>query len=204
VSDFDLDRLGDLWRTRPDPAEMERLQRAGDAVARRARWGHLSDLALSALVSVAVIALVWSNPTFKTGLVGGAAILLMLSSHLRQRQLRKVELEGLTGSSEQMIEQSIGRVEATLKRIRFGLVSVAPGFLVGIGFAATLSNGAGSVLARLRENQTTVALVAVAIVAGLVALSLYFLNMTRRSRAELDRLTTLRDAYRRETEDSEA
>ncbi len=204
MSDFDIDRLGDLWRTRPDPAEMERLARSADSAARRARWGHLSDLALSALVSIAVIALVWSNPTIKTGLVGAAAILLMLSSHVRQRQLRKLELEGLTGSSEQMLDQSIQRVEATLKRIRFGLVSVPPGFLVGITFAATMSSGAGPAVARLRENQSTVALVAVAIVAGLVALSVYFVKMVRRNRAELDRLTTLRDAYRRETEDSEA
>lgn len=202
MTDFDLDRLGDLWRVQPDSAEMERLSRSAESAARRARWGHVADLALSALVSIAVIALVWSNPTLKTGLVGAAAILLMLSSHVRQRQLRKLELEGMTGSSEQMLDQSITRVEATLKRIRFGLVSVAPGFLVGIGFAATLRSGDGSVLERLRENESTVALVAVAIVAGTLALSAYFVNMVRRNRAELERLTTLRDAYRRETEDS--
>lgn len=204
MTDFDLDRLGDLWRAQPDPAEMERLQRSADAAARRARWGHLSDLALAALVSLAVILLVWSNPTVKTGLLGGAAILLMLSSTIRQRQLRKAELGELAGSSEQMLDQSIQRVEATLKRIRFGLVGVGPGFLVGIVIAASSNSGAGNALiARLRDSGPIAALAATAIVAGLIALSLYFLNMVRRNRAELARLTTLREAYRRETEDSE-
>ena len=33
MSDFDLDRLGDVWRQQPDPAEMERLRRTAIAVA---------------------------------------------------------------------------------------------------------------------------------------------------------------------------
>ena len=205
MSDFDLDRLGDLWRAQPDAAEMAALQRSADAVARRARWGPLSDFALSALVSVAVVVLVWSNPTTRTALVGGAAILLMLSSHVRQRQLRKLELEALTGSSEQMLDQSIERVEATLKRNRLGLIGVVPGFLVGIAFAATLeSERRSELLALLMEERTMTVLVAAAIVAGLGGLSIHFLHMTRRSRAELERLKALRDVYRREGEDAGA
>ena len=205
MNDFDLDRLGDLWRAQPDPAEMAALQRAADAVARRARWGQWSDFALSALVSVAVLVLVWSNPTTKTALVGGAAILLMLSSHVRQRQLRKLELEELAGTSEQMLDQSIERVEATLKRNRFGLIGVVPGFLVGIAFAATLeSERRSELMAMLAANQVTTGIAAVAIVAGLVGLSIYFLHMARRNRAELERLIALRDDYRREREDAGA
>jgi hypothetical protein len=205
MSDFDLDRLGDLWRARPDPKEMEALQRAADAVARRARWGQVSDFALSALVSVVVLVLVWSNPTVKTALVGGAAILLMLSSHVRQRQLRKLELEGLAGSTEQMLDQSIERVEATLKRNRFGLIGVIPGFLVGIAFAATLdSERRSALMALLVENQVTTGIAAVAIVAGLIGLSFYFLQMARRGEAELERLIALRDDFRREEEDAAA
>jgi len=205
VSDFDLDRLGDLWRAQPDAAEMAALQRAAAAVARRARWGQLADFALSALVSVAVVILVWSNPTTKTALVGGAAILLMLSSHVRQRQLRKLELEELAGSSEQMLDQSIERVEATIKRNRFGLIGVVPGFLVGIAFAATLeSERRSELMAMLVANQLTTGIAAIAIVAGLVGLSIYFVHMARRNRAELERLKALRDDYRREREDADA
>ena len=205
MSDFDLERLGDLWRAKPDPAEMAALQRSAAAVARRARWGQWSDFALSALVSVAVIVLVWSNPTPKTALVGGAAILLMLSSHVRQRQLRKLELEELTGSSEQMLDQSIERVEATLQRNRFGLIGVVPGFLVGIIFAATLeSERRSELMAMLAANQLTTGIVAVAIVAGLIGLSVYFVHMARGNRAELERLKALRDDYRQEREDSDA
>lgn len=205
MSDFDLDRLGDLWRAQPDAAEMAALQRAAAAVARRARWGQLADFALSALVSVAVVILVWSNPTTKTALVGGAAILLMLSSHVRQRQLRKLELEELAGSSEQMLDQSIERVEATIKRNRFGLIGVVPGFLVGIAFAATLeSERRSELMAMLVANQLTTGIAAIAIVAGLVGLSIYFVHMARRNRAELERLKALRDDYRREREDADA
>ena len=45
MTDFDLDRLGDVWRQQPDPAEMERLQRSAAAVSRRARWAQLVDIA---------------------------------------------------------------------------------------------------------------------------------------------------------------
>ena len=44
MSDFDLDRLGDVWRQQPDPAEMERLQRTAIAVARRARLSAILDI----------------------------------------------------------------------------------------------------------------------------------------------------------------
>ena len=44
MSDFDLDRLGDVWRQQPDPAEMERLQKSAAAVARRARRAQVVDV----------------------------------------------------------------------------------------------------------------------------------------------------------------
>ena len=44
MSDFDLDRLGDVWRQQPDPEEVARLQKSAAAVARRARLAQVIDI----------------------------------------------------------------------------------------------------------------------------------------------------------------
>src|SRR5262245_53102612 len=99
--EFDLDRLGDVWRERPDPAELERLQRTADRVRRRARWGQTIDIVSAVVVAIVVLLLVLSNPKIDTLLVGGAAILVLLGSQIRYRRLRQDELRSLTGSAEQ-------------------------------------------------------------------------------------------------------
>ena len=199
MSDFDLDRLGDLWRAQPDPKEMERLQRAAAAAARRARWGQVSDVALAAIVSAAVLALVWTNPTVRTALVGGAAILVMLASTMRQRQLRKVELEGLTGTTEQMLDQSIGRLQAGRKRAVLSLAGLVPGAIVGVAFAATLEGGTSALWAAWRENEN-LDLIAYGLAAAAFVLLVYLAAMLRRNRTDLLRLTSMRDAFRSENE----
>ena len=98
MSDFDLDRLGDVWRQQPDPAEMERLQRTAIAVARRARLAAILDVCTAVAVAAVVIILVITNPRIQTVVMGSAAILVLLGSNLRLRKLRQVELKGLTGS----------------------------------------------------------------------------------------------------------
>lgn len=203
MSDLDLDRLGDLWRTQPDPREMERLQRSAVAAARRSRWGQYSDLALAVIVSVAVLILVWSNPTLKTALAGGGAILLMLGNQIHQRQLRKHELKALTGTTEEMLDQSIERLRATRKRTLIGLVGAIPGILLGLALGASLESGGSELLARWRENESAAFLFMIGSIGVAIAFYLYLLGLARRSRAELNRLSALRDAYRRESEERE-
>lgn len=204
MSDIDLDRLGDLWRAQPDPAEMEQLQRTAAIAARRARWGQLSDAALALVVSAVVLVLVWSNPTLKTALAGGGAILLMLVSTLHQRKLRKLELMALTGSSEEMLDQSIVRLSATRKRTLLGLIGAIPAIAIGSALGTSLESGGSELFARWRSNESTAFAFTILVIAAGILLYSYLLTLSRRTRAELDRLTTLRDAYRRESEDSQA
>ena len=107
MSDFDLDRLGDVWRQQPDPAEMERLQRTAVAVARRARLAAIVDICAAVAVAAVVVILVLANPRSQTFVMGCAAILVLLGSNVRLRKLRQVELKGLTGTTEDMLDQSI-------------------------------------------------------------------------------------------------
>ena len=81
MTDFDLERLGDVWRQQPDPAEMERLQRAAAAVGRRARLSQIVDIVAAIGVAAVVIALVLSNPRTETFVMGAAAILILLYSN---------------------------------------------------------------------------------------------------------------------------
>lgn len=190
--DFDLDRLGDVWRQRPDPAELESLKRSAEAVRRRARWAQLIDIVAAVVVAGVVLLLVRSNPKVDTLLVGGAAILMLLGSEYRSRRLRREELRSLTGSTEQMLDQSISRTKATIKRSRFQLLSAAPGILLGVLLAYLVDDHAAG---RLWQMPMAVTLVLVFIV---TALLFYLIRTIRKSRRELGRLVALREAYRGE------
>lgn len=196
MTDFDLDRLGDVWRQEPDPAEMAALRRTAELVSRRARTAQIADAALAIVVSGVVLMLAWSNPEPATLVIGGAAIALMLYTSIRQRHLRRLELESLTGTAEQMLDQSIARIRATLKRTRLGLYSAVPGILVGVGFGAALDSGGGSGLsARLSAITWAPIAVAAAILAVMAAGFVYYLRMMRRDQSEMDRLIALRESF---------
>jgi len=199
MTDLDLDRLGDVWRQQPDPAEMDRLQRSAAAVSRRARLAWVVDIVAAVAVAVVVILLVLSNPKIGTFLIGSATILVLLGSNIRLRKLRQVELRSLTGSTEDMLDQSIERIETKLKHNRLSLIFGGPAFLVGI-LSATASNpnAIGNLLPTLREIPLSRTLASALAVGILAIIAVVILLGIRRGRRELGRLRTMREAYRHE------
>jgi len=199
MTDLDLDRLGDVWRQQPDPAEMDRLQRSAAAVSRRARLAWVVDIVAAVAVAVVVILLVLSNPKIGTFLIGSATILVLLGSNIRLRKLRQVELRSLTGSTEDMLDQSIERIETTLKHNRLSLIAGGPALLIGLLSATTADrsviSGLFPALRDLPLSRTMwsgLVIVALAIAALVIALGI------RRGRRELVRLRAMREAYRHE------
>lgn len=200
MSEIDLDRLGDVWRAQPDPAEIERLQRSADAVRRSARAGQLADLLLAFVVSAVVLALIISNARIETALAGGAAILLILFSIVRQRRMRALELATLRGSTEHMLDQSIERAQATIRRTRFNLLTTPLGLPLGIAFGAALDRGQGSgMYQRMSAEPLIAALIGIVLLIAAAAICIHLVRAGRRARRELDRLTRLRNAYTAES-----
>ena len=203
MSDFDLDRLGDVWRQQPDPAEMERLQRTAAAVARRARFAQFVDAGAALAVSAVVILLVAANPRPNTLAMGGLAIAMLLGSHIRQRKLRQLELKSLTGGTEDMLDQSIARVEATLKRTRYSLFGIGPALLLGWVFMRSVTGEpVRGLLPGFFAQPWVRFLWNGGILVLLAAGAIYFYLTIRSGRQELDRLTAMRDAFREERESS--
>jgi len=198
MTDLDLDRLGDVWRQQPDPAEMERLRRTAAAVAGRARFARIVDIGGAIAIAAAVIALVASNPTIKTSAVGVAAILILLVGNIRQRRVRQLELRSLNGSTEDMLDQSIERIETTLRHNRFLLIIAGPATLVGGVFVTIVGPDVHSVFGTALGSPN-MRVVGLAAFAGLVA---YLLVAIRRHRRELGRLRAMRESYRQEREKS--
>ena len=196
MTDFDLEKLGEQWRQQPTSEELEGLKRSAETVRRRAFWGQVVDVGAALILAGVVLILVLANPQIDTALIGGAAILMLLVSQARQRRLRSVELRSLSGRTEEMLDQSIARAEATLKRVRFSLIGSPPAFLLGLLFASTAEIGSGST--QFADVNRVAALVAVAVLAFLTATFVHLLRLKRRSKRELERLTLLRDIYRRE------
>jgi hypothetical protein len=202
MSDFDLDRLGDVWRQQPDPAEMQRLQRTAIAVARRARFAAILDVCVAVAVAAVVLVLVATNPKLKTVVMGSAAILVLLGSNLRLRKLRQVELRQLTGTTEDMLDQSIARVETTLRHHKFTLYALPPLLLATFIFAKTVVPDPGSALGSLRDIPWFRPGLFVVGVGGLIALPAFLIVAVRRGRNELNRLSTMREAFREESDSS--
>ena len=201
MSDFDLERLGDVWRQQPGPAEMEQLQRTAAGVSRRARFAQIFDIGAGIVVSGVVILLVLSNPRTETVVMGAAAILVLLISNIRLRRLRQVELRSLTGSTEDMLNQSIDRVEKTIKYNRFSLFAMGPGLIVGILVAAAaLGQRGGSILGGLYDVFALRYLWRGLTIAALLGGVLFITFAIRRGRRELERLVAMRDSYRHEHE----
>ena len=199
MSDFDLDRLGDVWRQQPDPAEMARLQRTAIAVARRARLAAIVDICAALAVGAVVIVLVLTNPKVETMVMGSAAILVLLGSNIRLRKLREVQLRELAGTTENMLDQSIGRVETTLRHHKFTLFATPAVFLIfSVGFAKTAAPRPESMLASLRAIPWFRVTLLGGAFAAMVGLAVYLFFSIRRGRRELERLKAMREAYRQE------
>ena len=127
MTDFDLDRLGDVWRQQPDPAEMERAaahRRRGQppralGPGRRHRRG-------AGRVGV-VLFLVLSNPQTNTLLVGAAAILVLLSAMSAASGCAGSELRSLDrhhrGDARPVDRAGRGDAEA---HHRFTLIGIGP------------------------------------------------------------------------------
>lgn len=197
MSDFDLDRLGDVWRQQPDPAEMERLQRSATAVARRARLAQVTDIVVAVAVAAVVVFLVASNPKPATILMGAAAILVLLFSNIRLRKVRRIELEHLTGGTEEMLDQSIVRVETTLRHLRVSVISFPVAAVVG-ALVAYAAQGR-RILDAAQDWPLRSLLLPLGIVV-VVGVMVFALRAIKRGRKELERLEAMREAYRRERE----
>lgn len=198
MTEFDLDRLGDVWRQEPDPAEMERLQKSAVAVARRARLTQIVDVAAALIVAAVVIMLVASNPKPETVVIGAGAILVLLISNLRLRKVRRVELRNLAGGTEEMLDQLILRAETTMRHHRFGMFAIGPAFAIGLVVAATFRDGQ---MPQIFQGGWKPSFILGGVALTLVVASfLYSLRGLNRARKELHRLKSMREAYRREHE----
>ncbi len=201
MNDFDLERLGEVWREEPSPAEMQRLQRAAVKVSRRARWAQRIEVGAAILVAALVLTLVLTNPSVDTALAGGGALLVLLLTQRRQRRLRAVELASLTGGSEDMIDQLVARTEASMKRNLFGIIAIGPATLVGFLFSYVAENRAAR---QLFPDDLPGIWFERLVIFFVIAMIAYLLYSLRQARIELKRLGALRELYRREQESSES
>lgn len=126
-------------------------------------------------------------------------ILLLLYSQTRQRRFRQIELKSLTGDTATIIDQSVERVEAKLKRTRLGLLMTGPAVVFGFLLAFALDvDGSGEMLRGMwGDGRTRTAASAVAIMVVLIAIAQTVTGF-RQSKRELRRLRELQSSYRRE------
>jgi hypothetical protein len=149
-----------------------------------------------------VVILVLANPKAQTFVMGSAAILVLLGSNIRGRKLRQVELQQLTGTTEDMLDQSIARVETTLRHRKFTLYGIAPLLLGTYIFARTAAPRNGTILGSLTEIPWFRTVWLGAWIAALIGLAFFLILAIRRGRRELSRLSTMREAYREERDPS--
>jgi hypothetical protein len=205
MTDFDLDRLGELWRQDPEPAEIERLRRTAKMVSRRARMAQIADTVGAIVVSVVMLGVTILNPQPTTVVVVTAALLMILYTFVRNRKLRETEIRMLSGTTEEMLDQSIERARATRKRMRLNLISVPVAIVVysALIFAARRGNDPTILRSQLHLSEHMVLVTTIVLVLVAAFMTIGYARTFIRSRAELDSLEWLRDAYRRERDESQ-
>jgi hypothetical protein len=198
MSDFDLDRLGEMWRQDPEPAEIEHLRATARTVSRRARMAQFVDTVGAFVVGMALVALVIVSQSPKTFVAVSAALLLMAFSVINNRKLREAEIRMLTGTTEEMIDQSIERLVSKRKRMRFNTLSMPFVLPIGIWLIASRDRGYGSFEAAFAEDAMLRFALITLVLVCLLGPPLLYARPYLRSRREQAQLELLREAYRRE------
>jgi hypothetical protein len=204
MTEFDLDRLGSLWRQDPEPAEIERLRQSARKVSRRARLAQAADAAGTLAVSVSLIIIALVNRRADATAVIGTIIAFLFYSSLRNRKLRELEVKAATGSTQEMLDQAIARGEGVLKRIRANLVaSIIALPLMGL-LLLTLEHGPGRNLARRYFEHSHIPLVVDFVILVLVGwIVVQTLVTVRNTRREVRQLRALREAFQTEEDESQ-
>jgi hypothetical protein len=203
VNDFDLDRLGSLWRTEPEAGEIRELKRSADLARRKAYWTSLLDYGLASIAVGTVLLILGFNPKLEAVLVGGTAVVVAIMSLTGRKRARRIELQSLAGDTESMLETSIAAVEARLRRSKSGLMVIGPSILLGVLFGFIVDKGGGGATLPTLEGEAWRGLVVRGLLIFIIAVTVIQLILSvRRSRAELYRLFQLREAYRLEHEAS--
>jgi hypothetical protein len=201
VNEFDLDRLGSLWRTEPGAEELRELRRSAESARRRAYWTSLLDYGLAGVAVGTVLLILAFNPKFEAIMVGAAAVVVAIISLTGRKRARRIELQSLAGDTESMLESSIARVETNLKRSKSGLMVIGPSILLGVLFGFIVDKGGGGAALPTLEADAWRGLVVRGLLIFIIGATIIQLILSvRRSRAELDRLFQLREAYRLEHE----
>jgi hypothetical protein len=161
----------------------------------------LLDYGLAAIAVGIVLLIIGFNPKLEAVLVGTAAVVVAVMSLTGRKRARRIELESLAGDTESMLESSIARVEARLKRSKSGLMVIGPSILLGILFGFIVDQGGGGAALPTIEGEAWRGLVVRGLFIFIVVVTVVQLVLAvRRGRAELDRLIQLREAYRLEHE----
>ncbi len=203
MTDFDLDRLGEMWRQDPEPAEVGRLRRTAASVRRRARLAQWADTIGAAIASTALITIAVLNRDPRTLAVAVAALGLILLSFVRNRKLREAEIKMLTGATEEMLDQSIERARATRKRMRFNLVA-GPLAIPIFAFLLSTRGPAHGILATRFHVPPQFVWTATAVFLVVAAwMMIEYARGFMRSGTELEQLLPRREAYRGERDDAE-
>lgn len=198
MTDLDLDRLGQLWRAELPAGTVEGLQRSAARIRRRARIAMIVDYTLAAACVLTIIYLIASTPKLEVMAVGGVALFMLVTGQMRQRRLRQLELKGLTGGTASMIDQSIVRAEATLKRTKSSLLLVIPATAVGVLLGFVSGDTIDPLFDRLRGDPISFILLVSLWLVVLPMMIMHLLLSMRRNHRELKRLKALREAYRQE------
>jgi len=202
--DRELDDLGGLWRQEPDRAEIEALRRSAARIARRGRMARAIEGGFAGLIAIVALVIVVARPSFDVALMGGTVILILLISQMRQRRLREVELKSLTGSAAEMLDQSIARVDAAIRRNRFGLIGMVPALAVTLVFAhlAERRRGAPIIPYELVPSDWRGIGMLIAVLAVVIVV-VRTIQAMRAGRREVERLRDVRRLFADESDDFE-
>jgi hypothetical protein len=196
----DVDEFAELWQEGPDPLEQAQME----AYARQARRrGRLLDY-IEYAVWVSLLVMVVGGSFLSTSpLTLALAVPLMLAVTWltwKGRRLRQMARTLNTSDRAAFLETSLRNARANLRRNTIGLVSIPLVLPVALIFKVSIRSGGGPQevwQAFLAWSQTIRAPIGIVL---LLILTVFTLRTRRKTKAEIRRLTALRESYEAEAE----
>ena len=196
----DFDEFAALWQDGPDPLEQAQMEAYARAARRRGRLLDYIDYAVWILLFVLFVGGAFISTTPLTIALAVPLMLAMTWLTWRRRRLRQMARTLNTSDRAAFLETSLRNARANLRRNTIGLVLIPLVVPLALIFKVSVRTGGGPLEvweAFLMWVQTPRAPIGTVL---LLIVALFSLRSRRKTKAEVQRLESLREGYEIEAE----
>ncbi|WP_106638983.1 hypothetical protein [Allosphingosinicella vermicomposti] len=195
----EFDDFAALWRDEPSPEEQAALEALARRTSRRARLMQQLEIGGGVIVMLALAAGLILTPAPAVLFTVTLLIVVLIWSSWRRYTLTKIALLVDTSDRSTLLDNAIRSADLRLRRSRFGLWLIVPGYVLGImTLHAMEKRNLDDILNVLLLHASPLTRPGIATIFVLGGLFAFFLKAHRDIQRELDHLRERQEQYLRE------